>query len=327
MTLSSPKKSSVLDVSWDQLPDLPAPFPKYPCAVFLDGVIYVGGATTKSHAHTIFTYTIGSDQEAWGKLPRCPRQDFGIGVADHTLIIVGGVEGSNKRSGKVTAWDATAQQWKEGYYPTLAHTRTNPCVITFENWLLVIGGAGGVVEKLDMGSHKSWTLCSPVPEKCSDLSCVANDHTLYVAGTLANSATASVTSESSSGRGLYSVLLPLLVRVKSKDTTVWKKMTAIPTPSSSLCALSQRSLLAVGGEMDISSSLSLLSPVFSLGLRKGASNKWERVGTLPCERICCTCLCIGVGGRSSRVVVLGGTQTQAQEGLKRVDLGTLKGQR
>ena len=327
MALSSPRRSSVLDLSWDQLPDLPAPFPKYPCAVFLDGVIYVGGATTKSHTHTIFTYTFGSGQEAWGKLPRCPRQDFGMGVADHTLIIVGGVEGSNKKSGKVTAWDAAGQQWREGYYPTLTHARTNPCVVTHENWLLVIGGAGGVVEKLDVDSHKSWTACPSVPERCSELSCVAIDHTLYVASTLVNSVTSSVTSESSGGRGLYSVLLPLLVRIKPKDTTVWKKMAAIPTPFSSLCALSQKFLLAVGGEMDVSSSLSLLSPVLSLGLRKGASNKWERVGTLPCERICCTCLCVGAGGRGGRVVVLGGTQTQAQEGLRRVDLGTLKGQR
>ncbi len=262
-----------------------------------------------------------------------------MGVVDNTLVIVGGVEASHKKSGKVTVWDATGRQWREGLYPNLAHARANPCVVTYENWLLVVGGTGtGTVEKLDMDTSKSWTPCPPIPERCSHISCVAIDHTLYAAVTIVSNASfsssVSLQDQGSGGggsnvRGLFSVFLPLLVRIKPKDTTVWSKMAAIPTSSSSLCTLTQRSLLAVGGEIDASSSLPQLSPVLSLELRKGAGIKWERVGSLPCERMCCTCLGVGMAEQGSccRVVVLGGTQTGAQEGLQRVDVGTLKGQR
>ena len=53
--------------------------------------------------------------------------------------------------------------------------------------------------------------------------------------------------------------------------------------------------------------------------------KWERVGRLPFERTTAACTCLRVSG--SKVVLLGGTQSHASEGLKRVDLGTLQGLR
>lgn len=316
--MPSPKKSSVLDLSWDQIPDLPTPLPKTPCAVYLNGLIYVGGASVKDHTHTVFVYS-PDHPDSWSQLARCPRKNFGMVAIDNTLVIVGGADSSHKKSNKVTVWDPTAHQWKEGFYPSLLQARASPHVTVFKNWMLVIGGTAdktlNVIEKLDTESHKPWTQCPPLPDRCTDISSVLIDHTLYVAGTAVGS--------SETGKVVYSVLLPLLIRIKAKDTSVWEKLPNIPNTTSSLCAVSRKSLLAFGGEPDIMSSLAILSPVLSLKLQQEGGIKWERVGSLPFERNCCTCLCVG----GNKVVLVGGTQPQMPEGLRRVDVGTMQGQR
>lgn len=248
-------------------------------------------------------------------MARCPRKNFGMAAVESTLVIVGGADASNKKSNKVAVWDATSQ-WKENYYPSLLQARAFPDVAVYKKWLLVIGGmtdkALNAIEKFDLESHKpAWSLCVPLPDKCTEISSVVIEHTLYVAGTAANGA-------SELGKAVYSVLLPLLIRIKAKDTSVWEKLPNIPNPTSSLCSMSRKTLLAFGGEVDPVSSLAMLSPVYSLALQEGGI-KWERVGSLPFERNCCTCLRVGM----NKVVVLGGTQLHAQEGLRRVDMGTV----
>jgi N-acetylneuraminic acid mutarotase len=308
-----------MDVSWDQLPDLPTPLPKTPCAVYLNSMIYVGGASTKDHAHTIFVYN-PEQPESWSELTtKCPRKNFGMAAVDNILVIVGGVDSAQKRSNKVTVWDPTAQQWKEGYYPSLVQARASPHVMLYKRWLLVIGGTAektlSAIEKLDVDSNKPWAQCPPLPNRCADISSVIVEHTLYVAGIAVG------TSEP--GKVVYSVLLPLLVRIRAKDNTVWDQLPNIPNTSASLCSITRKSILAFGGEVELMSSISsMLSPMFTLKLHE-AGTKWERVGSLPFERNCCTCLRVG----GNKVVLLGGSQQQAAGGVKRVDVVTLQGLR
>ena len=430
--MPSPEKSPSLGINWEQLPELPAPLSKHPCAVHLKGRIYVGGATDKDHAHTIFEYNLDNTASSgpapttsgWTALPRCPRRDFGMVAIDDVLVIVGGVDSTHKHSSKVTLWDQSVQQWKEGHYPSLLQARANPHVITYKNWLLVIGGVAGSsgkrissVEKFDIESHKPWMQCPPLPDRFSDMSAVVVEHTLYVAGScnsvanaknasntkrgsISSAATMSVTaatsatsatsttgvagltaalptsptlsvsvsnsnnSSNSSGSGggsgsnsgnkvLHSVLLPLLVRMRAKDTSVWEQLPSIPNAASTICSVSRKSLLAFGGETDVMSNLTMLSPVYSLRLDRqeggaflrgggggvfGSQVHWKRVGSLPYERNGCTCLCVS----RNKIVLLGGTNpssssssatptssSQHQEvgGLRRVDVGVLQGQR
>lgn len=322
--MPSPKRSPILDLTWEQLPDLDTPLSKHPCAVYAKGVIYVGGATAKDHAQTIFTYNPDAP-EAWGKLPNCPRKNFGMASMGDTIVIVGGVDSAQRKSNKVTVWDATAQQWKEGFYPSLYNARSSPLVTTYENWLLVVGGTTdgkplSVVEKFNTTSGKSWSLCPPLPEKCTNISQVVIDHTLFVSGGMEGAP--------ESNYAVYSVLLQLLVRIKpkTKDETIWNKLPSVPNLSSTLCSISRKTLLAVGGEVDFNSSLSALSPILGLNLKREASSgggKWERVGSLPCQRTFCTCLKLG----GNKVAILGGLQVQSAEGTRRVDIGTLQSQR
>ncbi len=76
--------------------------------------------------------------------------------------------------------------------------------------------------------------------------------------------------------------------------------------------------------MSVVSSIAKLSPVLSYDLSGGRDQevgvKWERVGSLPCERHHCTCLKVS----ESTVMVVGGSQVQSPDGLHRVDIGTFK---
>lgn len=358
-----------MDVKWDSLPDLPHPLLKHPPAVLIDTTLYVGGPPHhKDHAHTIFTYDLkessGSRGPApsWDKLPvRCPRRDFGMIAIKGTLVIVGGVDSassSNKRSNKVTVWDETAKQWREGFYPSLANARASPALILYRHWLIAIGGTAdkqplNTIEKFNLDSTKSnWTPCPPLPEKCVDLSAIVVKETLYVAGTSSTPVTAGSSSGGGGGGGMtgsggsggsgggggegvmagsqvaYSILLPLLVRMKPKDVSAWEQLPNIPNHSASLCCVSRKTLLAFGGVLDITSSLASLSPLVCLE-KTEVGFKWERVGSLPCERGFCTCLRVG----GDRVVLVGGVsgpaggQGQQQQGLKRVDVCTFQGRR
>lgn len=315
--MPSPKKSSVLDMSWEQLPDLPAPLSKHPCAVYLNSLIYVGGALAKDHAHTVFVFN-PEQPESWSQLTKCPRKNFGMASINNMLVIVGGVDSTHRKSNKVTVWDSTSRQWKEGFYPSLLQARASPHVTVYKNWLLVIAGTAdktlNIIEKLDVESNRPWTHCPPLPDRCADISSVVIEHTLHVAGTAIGA--------SEPGKMAYSVLLPLLIRIRPKDNSVWERIPIIPNTTASICSISRKSVLTFGGEVEPMSSLSMLSPIFSLRLQEEGS-KWERVGSLPFERNSCACLRVG----GNKVVLLGGTQPQMPEGLKRVDVGTLQGQK
>lgn len=320
--MPSPTKSPILNLTWDQLPDTPVPLPKHPCAAAINRTIYVGGVSLKDHAHTVFTYDF-DNPDSWNKLPRCPRRDFGMFAIENTLVVVGGVDSTHKKSNKVTVWDptATGQQWKEGYYPSLINSRVSPSIVSYDNWLIVIGGTpdkpSSLIEKLDLESHKAWSPCPPLPEKCVDISAVVVKSNLYITGSTENG----TTSTSESGKVVYSTLIPVFTRIKKpKDMTAWKTLPSIPNLSTSLCSISRKSILAFGGEIDSTSSLAKLSPLLSLDLKREEDARWERVGSLPSERSFCTCLRLG----GDKVLVLGGTQHQAQEGLKRVDMCTIR---
>lgn len=232
----------------------------------------------------------------------------------NTLVTIGGIESSNKKSTKVTVWDPTVEQWKDNYYPPLLNAQSSPKVILYENWLILIGV--NTVEKYDIDSKKLiWSLCAPLPEKCTDISCTTVENTLYVAG--------SITSDSADGTEnvVFYALLPVLTRISHKDKTIWKRLPNIPSPCSTILSIHRKSILALGGEVALQSSLSMHGPVFSYNLKKEASTKWERVGSIPYDRKYCTCLKLP----GNRIVVLGGQQPLNSEGIKRVDVGIFKG--
>ena len=231
------------------------------------------------------------------------------------LITIGGIDTSNKRSKKICLWDATAQKWKDNFYPSLQTARSSPGVVVHDDkWVLVIGGfvtdkPTTSIEKLDVDSHKSWSVCAPLPEKCSNLSFTVMKSELFIAGT--------VWEGEEPSKVVYSTPLVYLIHVK--DQTKWKKLPKIPNSSSSItCLPHEEVLLAVGGEVSLVSTLAKRSPILSCVPKMDlGSMKWESVGSLPCERSCC--LCLPLPGR--RLVILGGTQLTNQEGVRRVDMG------
>jgi len=320
---TSPRKTRILDLNWDQLPDLPASFPNYIQAVYLQGTMYVGGSADKESAYTIFTYNLAAETPANDTLPswvplsvKTPRREFGMAVVKDMLITIGGIDQYNKKSKKIALWDFAAHKWKDNFFPSLQTARSSPGVVVHDNkWVLVIGGYASdkptnSIEKLDVDSHRAWSACVSLPEKCFNLSFAVVRSELYIAGT--------VWGSQESAKVVYSTPLVYLIHVKNE--TKWKTIPKIPNVSSSLtCLPHEEVLLAIGGEVSLVSTLAKRSPILSCVPKADlAGIKWESVGSLPCERSCCFCL--PLPGR--QLVILGGTQLTNQEGVRRVDIGT-----
>ncbi len=240
-----------------------------------------------------------------------------MAVVRDMLIIIGGIDSSNKKSKKIGLWDETVQKWKDNFYPSLQTARSSPVVIVHDNkWVVVVGGYNtdkptNAIEKLDVDSHKAWSICAPLPEKCFNLSYAIVRSELFIAGT--------IWGGEESSKVVYTTPLVYLIHVKNE--TKWKSIPNIPNASSSIVSLphEEEVLLAVGGEVSLVSTLAKRSPILSCVPKKDSGNiKWESVGSLPCERSCCFCLPLP----GQQMVVLGGTQLTNQEGVRRVDIGS-----
>ena len=320
---TSPRKTKILDLNWDQLPDLPASIPNYILAVHHQGTIYVGGSSDKESAHTVFTYNMTNTTEplpSWVPLPaKTPRREFGMAVVKDMLITIGGIDQYNKKSRKIGFWDSTVQKWKENFFPSLQTARSSPGVVVHDNkWVVVIGSyvtdkPTNSIEKLDVDSHKAWSVCVSLPEKCINLSFAVVKSELYIAGT--------VWGGQESAKVVYTPLLVYLIHVKNE--TKWRTIPNIPNASSSLTCLphEEEVLLAVGGEVSLVSTPAKRSNILSCIPRTdSAAIKWESVGSLPRERSCCFYLPLP----GQQLVILGGTQLTNQEGVRRVDIGTFE---
>ena len=153
-----------------------------------------------------------------------------------------------RKSSKLTVWDSNAQQWKDGFYPSLAYPRASPNITLYKNWVLVIGEAAekplNMIEKFDLDASKPWTPCPALPEKCKEISAVAVKDTLYIAG--------SIPGASEPTKAMYSILILLLVRMKPKDLPAGTTYRTSPTPLRRSAASRVRPfLLLVGSPMQM----------------------------------------------------------------------------
>ena len=281
------------NLAWRRGQDMPYEMNYHPGAVVIRGKVYVGGGSTDfAKSNTVMVYNIQRDD--WSTLSQYSFKWFTLGVIEGQLVLVGGVDSSNKRTNGLGVWNERARQWTCPYPPMLTQrngaaviTHTTPNGIT---WLVVAGGyneeSGSCsrVEILDT-STKQWYSAPHLPIPMCKMSCAVIGSSCYLLGGLDHLSMTTVLRTS-----LDDLIFRTILQIargeggtcmngdtKSSENsteTPWQVLCESPSERCTILAV-KGALLAVGG-----------SAIF---LYKSSTKNWEKVGETLSNRKECAC--------------------------------------
>ena len=255
------------------------------------GNVYVGGGCVGNNHDGCTVMKLDLQRDEWTKLPQYNAMYFSMTSLTNRLLLVGGVDlVSPNRTNQIALF--VSGRWTNPY-PPMRIARQDPTVVSFRNYIIVIGGLDGQgmntssVEVLDVSS-KRWYIADLLPKPKSQISASLIENTLYCMG-----------GWDCTGYGTKTVhkvdLNDLIKKAVFKQAVpgLWQVIEDIPLKDSSPVCVG-RSLLAVGGYDSCgipSSSIYLY--------QQGA---WVKVGDMPTARFNCTCSVLSSG----EVIVAGG---------------------
>ena len=197
----------------------------------------------------VYSYQNILGKEQWSRLPDNPNSIFGLAVIDGLLTSVGGF---NSRTLLSLTGEGERRQWSE-VFPPMPTTRYNTVCITTGQALVVAGGWKDytdmdTVEVMNINT-KHWTTVCPLPQRVSQLSGITCGDTIYLAGDIRRAS-----------KTVFTCFLPdlwqpetrgsrirhALFRSDKTKSSVWKEISSLPVPRSTLATLGGH-LLAIGG--------------------------------------------------------------------------------
>ena len=163
-------------IKWTSCSDLPCKLYDASIAVSDAGdAVYVtaGNAPDDKTYDNVYRYTTHTDQ--WTVLPQ-PGHLFGVlHMLDDRLTIFGGQDpATHKSHNKVTTYNNDTNSWYS-QYPDMINIRSRPGVITYDNYVIVMGGKNNsdiildrieVMEYHDQLQWKEIPVYLPVPMWC-----------------------------------------------------------------------------------------------------------------------------------------------------------------
>ena len=134
-------------IKWTTCSDLPTPMYAAYVAVS-NGTIYCTGTTpNEDNQHEVYCYDIRTDQ--WKQLPRLGHRWGVIHMVDDKLTIFGGRDSTtNKHHNKVTTYNSKTNSWYS-HFPNMLYNRSKPGVVTFHDYVIVMGGGSSPDTDLD----------------------------------------------------------------------------------------------------------------------------------------------------------------------------------
>ena len=237
-----------------------------PQALVFKDKIYVGGGYSPDNDGRVTILEFDPHTEVWRKLPKCGVKFFGIASIDEQLVTVGGTDlGTDKATNKIFSLnpvDGVAGEWHP-FRCTLPRNTSGPCVSSYKNWMIVVGGIGtnnDILSTIDMLNTETYTWSINrshyFPVKSSKLCSSVVQNTLYVfVHTLNNPGPVSITNM------VYSAQLNDLAR----SNLVWEKMPDAPL-AASIPTHFNNHILALGGKNR-----------FDVYLFMEAERKWKKL--------------------------------------------------
>ena len=137
-------KSGCYHIKWTSCSDLPAPLYGASVAVFGNNVYVLGQGRDEASDHQVFCYNILTNQ--WDKLPPTVHRHGVLQIVNEKLTIFGGTDPITREyHNKVSTYDRNTNSWYK-CYPDMLHNRHMPGVITYSDYVIVMGGnSKGVV--------------------------------------------------------------------------------------------------------------------------------------------------------------------------------------
>ena len=128
-------------IKWTTCSDLPTPM----CDAYIavsNGTVYCTGLTpSEDNQHKVYAYNTKTNQ--WRELPRPGHRLGVIHMLGDKLAILGGRDsGTDKIHEKVTTYNSKSNTWSK-YFPNMLNVRLKPGVITYNDYVIVLGGKYG----------------------------------------------------------------------------------------------------------------------------------------------------------------------------------------
>ncbi len=282
-----------LQLNWRRGPDMPFRMSCYIQSVVINGMVYVGGGLTYRDENECIVMTYDTHSGRWGTLPPYRTHGFGMTVIRDQLVLVGGVEEDRNYSKSIGVWRSADKEWVD-LYPDMPTPRYCSSVVTYNEWLIVVGGVnnGECLSSVDVMNidTKEWYSGPPALRDISYMkTATVGDMCYYMGGYVANRRCS---------KDVYRVSLQALIsQVKSRniDPQIWKKISPLNVAASTPLSIGG-CLLALGGELPGNGG------VTSIQHYRPESDDWIQVGDLPSPLFNCTCAVINDGD----VLVAGG---------------------
>ena len=274
-------------LKWKKGKDMPFPMSSPQAVVIGDNVYTGGGYGISGAAVMVYSFRSGS----WKTLPLCETNCnfYGMAALNDQLVLVGGRNIADKRTGLLGVWDERSQTWTHPF-PKMPTPRSSPSVVSYQKWLVVAGGKdqrdsySRIIELIDTHTGR-WYESPPLPNACSGMSSAINGNKWYLSGGYYS------LGETTSMRVLCVCLDELISQAVSQSAAAtspstpspWQTLTDSPLMHSTVLTFNG-ALLLVGGWK--SSAIHLYQP---------SSRSWVKVGDLPSERWQCACAVLPSG--------------------------------
>ena len=267
-------------------------------SVVVQRTVYIGGGVSSSvNKLNYIVMEYDMDLEKWDKLAKYKTRLFAMTAINNQLVLVGGVQSDRSYSKLLGIWRADSKKWIHPY-PDMPTACTSPSVVTYKEWLVVVGGVSGIFYQSSVHvmntTSKQWHTVStaPAPIAMSHMwTAVVGDLCYFMGGWDNGSGTDMV----------YSVSLPALVNSKrEKDLQIWKRISGLGLHYSTPLSIGG-ALLALGGR-DIKDR-QLMTAILHYRPETG---EWVKVGDLPSPQCAFTCAKITDG----EILVAGGRDGQ-----------------
>ena len=253
---------------------MPVGIVQYPRVVVIGTQVYIGGGSARAvMVYDIYDYEMN-------KLPPLDYKYYGMTAHNSQLVVVGGTHHSTgKNTNELSVWDTEHSVWTHPY-PPMTIPSSESSVISYNRFILVVGGSGedgkylARVQVLDT-TNRQWYQTTPLPEPCVHLTSCVIGNMVYLLGGW-------IRAVGTQNKHVFSISLDKLISNAVSPSTgatpsPWSTLEDLPVKLSTALAL-QGSLLAVGGWG--SSAIHAYQP---------SSKSWVKVGGLPREQWMCGC--------------------------------------
>ena len=275
--------ASRLYTKWEEGPPVPVGC-KGHTAVWLHGLVYVGGGFTYESKESYIIYCYDPFNNSWSSPINTPYHHFAMTALNNKLLIAGGMDKKDKTDHQVST--VHADQIKN--YTKMITPRLQCSATGHQGMLIITGGFGDKGKILSSTElfdsiYGHWYMCNDLPQPHFSLRSVVVDNILYLLGGC---------SEDGASRAVFTAPLATL---SITHQLKWNAQQDVPCSLSAPVSVRGIDLLLIGGDTngECASNLYQLNKV---------NHSWKPIGSIPSGRHSSAAAAMA----DNRIIVIGG---------------------